>query len=442
MAEGFDSAQEEIQYNIEQWKLRRLIKNLDQARGNATSLISLICPPGAQISLINKNMTEEYGKASNIKSKATKQAVQTAITSVKEKLKLYTKIPNNGLIIYCGEVLDEKGELQKKYTIDLEPIRPINTSAYICDNKFRTEVLTDLLVSDTKFGFIIMDGNGALFGTLQGATKEVLHKFEVELPKKHSKGGQSSMRFARLRLEKRHNYIRKVSEFAVTSFIQNDRPTITGLIIAGSAELKTQLRRENLLDPRLEAIILQMIDVSYGMENGFNEAVRLAEDTLENVKFVRERQLISKFMAEIATESNRYCYGEDNTLKCLDMGAVDKLIVYENLNTVRIKVRNTSTGSDDILLVTPKQAKKPETYVDSAGFVLEKLEEIPLTEYLVENYTSFGASLEFISDKSPEGSQFVKGFGGIGGILRYQVDLMGLEALEEELDEEWDDDFM
>lgn len=97
------------------------------------------------------------------------------------------------------------------------------------------------------------------------------------------------MRFARLRLEKRHNYIRKVSEFAVTSFIANDRPTITGLIIAGSAELKVQLRRENLLDPRLEAIILQMIDVSYGMENGFNEAVRLAEDTLENVKFVRER---------------------------------------------------------------------------------------------------------------------------------------------------------
>lgn len=109
-------------------------------------------------------------------------------------------------------------------------------------------------------------------------------------------------------------------------------------------------------------------------------------------------------MSEIATESNRYCYGEDNTLKCLDMGAVDKLIVYENLNTVRIKVRNTSTGSEDILLVTPKQAKKPETFVDSAGFVLEKLDEIPLTEYLVENYTSFGASLEFISDKSPEGS--------------------------------------
>jgi len=30
-----------------------------------------------------------------------------------------------------------------------------------------------------------MDGNGALFGTLQGNTREVLHKFTVDLPKKH-----------------------------------------------------------------------------------------------------------------------------------------------------------------------------------------------------------------------------------------------------------------
>jgi peptide chain release factor subunit 1 len=42
-----------------------------------------------------------------------------------------------------------------------------------------------LLADDNKFGFIIMDGNGALFGTLQGNSREVLHKFTVDLPKKH-----------------------------------------------------------------------------------------------------------------------------------------------------------------------------------------------------------------------------------------------------------------
>jgi peptide subunit release factor 1 (eRF1) len=76
------------------------------------------------------------------------------------------------------------------------------------------QALHELLEDDDKFGFLIMDGNGALFGTLQGSNKEVLHKFSVDLPKKHGRGGQSALRFARLRLEKRHNYVRKVRRVA------------------------------------------------------------------------------------------------------------------------------------------------------------------------------------------------------------------------------------
>ncbi len=55
-----------------------------------------------------------------------------------------------------------------------------------------------------------MDGNGTLYGTLQGNTRTILHKFSVDLPKKHGRGGQSAVRFARLRMEARHNYVRKV----------------------------------------------------------------------------------------------------------------------------------------------------------------------------------------------------------------------------------------
>lgn len=47
------------------------------------------------------------------------------------------------------------------------------------------QALTALLSDDSKFGFIVIDGSGALFGTLQGNTREVLHKFTVDLPKKH-----------------------------------------------------------------------------------------------------------------------------------------------------------------------------------------------------------------------------------------------------------------
>ena len=95
-----------------------------------------------------------------------------------------------------------------------------------------------------------MDGNGALFGTLQGNTRDVLHKFTVDLPKKHGRGGQSALRFARLRMEKRHNYVRKVAETAVQLFISNDKPNISGMILAGSADFKTELSQSDMFDPR------------------------------------------------------------------------------------------------------------------------------------------------------------------------------------------------
>jgi hypothetical protein len=56
-------------------------------------------------------------------------------------------------------------------TFDFEPFKPINSSLSLCDNKFHTEALNELLESDDKFGFIIMDGNGTLFGTLSGNTR-------------------------------------------------------------------------------------------------------------------------------------------------------------------------------------------------------------------------------------------------------------------------------
>merc|ERR1711981_1055360 len=99
-----------------------------------------------------------------------------------------------------------------------------------------------------RFGFIVMDGNGALFGTLQGNTRDVLHKFTVDLPKKHGRGGQSALRFARLRMEKRHNYVRKVAEVAVQMFITNDRPNVAGLVLAGSAEFKNVLAQTDMFD--------------------------------------------------------------------------------------------------------------------------------------------------------------------------------------------------
>jgi peptide chain release factor subunit 1 len=68
------------------------------------------------------------------------------------------------------------------------------------------------------------------------------------------RGGQSALRFARLRMEKRHNYVRKVAEVATQMFISNDKVNIAGLILAGSADFKTELSQSDMFDPVIKTL--------------------------------------------------------------------------------------------------------------------------------------------------------------------------------------------
>jgi len=427
--------------NVEMWKVKKLIKSLQAARGNGTSMISLIIPPGDQVSRVSKMLADEYGTASNIKSRVNRLSVLGAITSVQHRLKLYTRVPPNGLVVYCGTIVTEEGK-EKKVNIDFEPFKPINTSLYLCDNKFHTEALTALLADDNRFGFIVMDGNGALFGTLQGNTRDVLHKFTVDLPKKHGRGGQSALRFARLRMEKRHNYVRKVAETAVQLFITNDKPNISGMILAGSADFKTELSQSDMFDPRLQAKIIKLVDVSYGGENGFNQAIELAAESLANVKFIQEKKLINSYFDQISQDTGKYCFGVEDTLRALEMGAVETLICWENLDIQRHSLKNHTSGEQKILHLTSEQEKDKTHFTDKeTGVELELEESMPFLEWLANNYKNFGATLEIITDRSQEGSQFVRGFGGIGGMLRYKVDFQAMQCDDFD-DEEFDlDDY-
>ena len=69
---------------IEKWKVKRLIKSLDESRGNGTSFVSLYIPPKDTVVRIGQMLTQELAGADNIKSRTTRQSVQTAITSTRE----------------------------------------------------------------------------------------------------------------------------------------------------------------------------------------------------------------------------------------------------------------------------------------------------------------------------------------------------------------------
>mmetsp|Transcript_23569 Transcript_23569/g.66108 ORF Transcript_23569/g.66108 Transcript_23569/m.66108 type:complete len:265 (-) Transcript_23569:14-808(-) len=229
-----------------------------------------------------------------------------------------------------------------------------------------------------------------LIGTLQGNNRDVLHKFSVDLPKKHGRGGQSALRFARLRLEKRHNYVRKVAELAVQMFITADKPNVSGLVLAGSADFKSELQTSDMFDQRLARIVIKMVDVSYGGEIGFNQAIELSAETLGSVKLVQEKRLLQKFFDEISQDTGKYCFMVVDTLRALELGAVETLIVWENLDIDRIKLRNHAASEDRVLHLSKEQQAHEHYFHDSvSGVELEEIEKLPLVEWLLNNYKTF-----------------------------------------------------
>ncbi|OCK85893.1 eukaryotic release factor 1 [Lepidopterella palustris CBS 459.81] len=308
----------------------------------------------------------------------------------------------------------------------------------MCDNRFHTEALSALLQDDDRFGFIIINGESAMFATLSGNTREILDALSVQLPNKHSRGGQSALRFSRLRDEARQNWVRKVSEAATQHFIADNKVNVSGIVLAGSADFKNDLNQSDMFDQRLRSKVLKVVDVAYGGENGFNQAIELAGEVLGNVKFVQEKKLLQKFFTELGRGSDLASYGVRDTLTALEIGAVETLIVFENLDITRwILKSSTTAGSETILHTNKEQEMDRSLFLEKDNSKeMEVLETIPLLEWLAMKYQDFGATLSIVGDRSREGAQF-KEMGGIGAILRYRVDF---ENFVEDDEDEFEDE--
>lgn len=119
-------------------------------------------------------------------------------------------------------------------------------------------------------------------------------------------------------------------------------------------------------------------------------------------------------------------------MAALEMSALDTIIVWEDLEIVRYELKSAAGKMSIVHLASEAEKGKnralfvdPETDGD-----LEIVDKQPLVEWFANNYKNFGATLEYVTNRSQEGSQFVRGFGGIGGLLRWKVDFTHIEGNE------------
>ncbi len=350
----------------------------------------------------------------------------------------------------------------------VEPIKPLTRQLYHCGPSFELTMLKGMLAAEgDPFGFIVMDGNGALFAKVVGSQCSILHRFQVSLPNKHGRGGQSSVRFARLAEESRRNYVRKVAECATHVFLSasgDAKPIVRGLVVAGAANLKSALVDANALDQRLRAIIVAVLDVSYGGASGLREAIALAGPTLRSSELTKEVELVRGFFNQVARDTGRTCYGLRESFEALELGAVEQLLVWDQLSARRVEVRDVADGTVHVLVAS--SSGQEQKAVEAAGFsigsgghnakqkqeqegaqgggnkkskgrgTVEIISSVSLLEWLVDTYaggtmsssssSSSSVTIRLVTDTTPEGAQFVAGFGGLGGLLRYKMDLTNM----------------
>ena len=127
-------------------------------------------------------------------------------------------------------------------------------------------------------------------------------------------------------------------------------------------------------------------------------------------------------------------------MKILAMGAIETLIVLENLDITRYVLKNSVTGEIVIKHLKKEQEADQTNFRETAtSDELEVQEKMPLLEWFANEYKKLGCTLEFVTNKSQEGSQFCRGFGGIGRILRYQLDVRSLDELSDDGEGAYDD---
>ncbi|KAL0401430.1 UNVERIFIED_CONTAM: Eukaryotic peptide chain release factor subunit-3 [Sesamum latifolium] len=80
------------------------------------------------------------------------------------------------------------------------------------------------------------------------------------------------------------------------------------------------------------------------------------------------------------------------------MGAVETLIVWENLDINRYTLKNSVTNEIVIKFLNKDQENDQSNFKDAATSAeLEVQEKMPLLEWFANEYRNFGCSLEFVT---------------------------------------------
>jgi len=414
----------EKQDSVKLYKIRKTLQEISKFTGRGTELITVYIPKGKQLHEVITNLREEQGTADNIKSDVTRTHVVDSLSRVLQRLKLYKKTPEKGLVIFCGALPREEGgplgsEVVKIFEID--PPKDLKTFLYRCDDHFHVDILKDMLKDDNLIGFLAIDAKDAGWGILYGDKVQVLKETSSGVAGKHRQGGQSAKRFQKLREMELTYYFNRLAQITREYFI--DIYPIKGLIISGPGPTKEEFVNDNYLEYRLQDMIISTIDASYSGAEGVREAFDKSSDILSNFRLVEEKQIVEKLFREINNNSGLGAYGLDEVINYLKNNVVDTIIITDKIGLYRIEAKCNRCNEIQEKIIEQKKLIQTKTEFENSPCTSCKSTDIGITDQDIVDYLSLlatktGTKIEVISGVSEHGSM-ISNLGNIGAILRY-----------------------
>jgi len=85
---------------------------------------------------------------------------------------------------------------------------------------------------------------------------------------------------------------------------------------------------------------------------------------LANVRFVEERNLIQNFFEQISLDTGMIVFGVADTMKALEMSALEKVLLYEEIEHTRYVIKNPVSGESKTWYLTKSQEDDPKYFKD------------------------------------------------------------------------------
>lgn len=402
----------------ELYEFKKTIEELSDKKGRGTELVSVYIPPDKQVSDVVKHMREELSQSANIKSKSTKKNVQSAIEVIMQRLRLFPKPPENGLLLFVGMIPKGGPGTEKMETYVFEPPEPIQTYTYHCNSEFYVEPLQDMIEVKEAYGLAVLDRREATIATLRGKRIDIVKTITSGVPGKHKAGGQSQRRFDRLIELAAHEFLKRIGEHINDAFLPI--PDLKGVILGGPGHTKEDFLKGDYMHHELKNKVITTVDTSYTGEFGIREVIDKSMDVLTEIEVMREKKLVQRFLKELISEDGLASYGEADVRKNLEMGAVEILLLSEDLG-----IKRETCQCPACAYIGGKTLKKGEEITaeqcPECGEIMKVTETKDIIDEFVDMAEESGSEVEIISTETEEGMQLMRAFGGIAAILRYRT---------------------